>query len=176
MTPRVRVPVSPALAVVRIVRRRHAATLAAALALLAACDRPPSADSVPEWTKADHHSNDDDRAGQTGQAGKPGRAAGANGGAGADQVTQLVDLTWRQQCSGCHGALGRGDGQLAAMVQAPDLTRAEFQSKTTDAEMAAVIKTGRNKMPRFDLPAPVIGGLVARIRALGGGSGGAAAR
>ena len=29
--------------------------------LAAACDRPPSADSLKEWTQADHHSNDDDK-------------------------------------------------------------------------------------------------------------------
>ena len=83
-------------------------------------------------------------------------------------MAQLVDLTWRQQCTSCHGPMGRGDGQMGPMVQAPDLTRADWQSKVTDAEMAATIKTGRNEMPRFDLPDPVLSGLVARIRSLQG--------
>jgi hypothetical protein len=56
---------------------------------------------------------------------------------------------------------------MGPMVQAPDLTRADWQSKVTDVEMAGVIKAGRNRMPSFNLPDPVLGGLVARIRSLG---------
>jgi cytochrome c oxidase cbb3-type subunit 3 len=52
------------------------------------------------------------------------------------------------------------------MVQAPDLTRADWQAKVTDGEMAATIRNGKNRMPRFDLPDPVLRGLVARIRSL----------
>jgi cytochrome c oxidase cbb3-type subunit 3 len=81
---------------------------------------------------------------------------------------QLVDLAWRQQCANCHGPLGRGDGQMGAMLRAPDLTRAAWQSTVTDTEIAATIKNGRNKMPRFDLPEPVLKGLVVRIRSLRG--------
>jgi cytochrome c oxidase cbb3-type subunit 3 len=62
--------------------------------------------------------------------------------------------------------MGRGDGQMGAMLHASDLTRSDWQSKVTDAEMAATIKGGKDKMPRFDLPDPVIKGLVARIRQL----------
>jgi mono/diheme cytochrome c family protein len=136
------------------------------LGAAAACDRPPAADSLPEWTAADHHSTDDDKlaAGATGQVGRPVGSAASAGG----DVAQLVDLTWRQQCMTCHGPLGRGDGQMGPMVQAPDLTRQDWQSKVTDAEMAATIKSGRNRMPSFNLPDPVLGGLVARIRGLGG--------
>jgi cytochrome c oxidase cbb3-type subunit 3 len=96
-----------------------------------------------------------------------------NGGQGdgrgqspAGEVDQLVDLTWRQQCSTCHGPMGRGDGQMGPMVQAPDLTVADWQAKATDAEMASQIKNGKNRMPAFNLPDPVVAGLVARIRAL----------
>jgi mono/diheme cytochrome c family protein len=153
---------------------------AAAVALfLVACDRPPSADSLPVWSKEDHHSNDDDKAaqgaagqvparqgpqaGQAGQAGQPGQAGQAGQ---ASDVAQLVEITWRQQCSSCHGPMGRGDGQMGPMVQAPDLSRADWQSQVSDAEMAAIIKNGRNRMPRFDLPDPVLAGLVARIRGI----------
>ncbi len=136
-----------------------------AFAGLAACDRPPSADSLKEWTSADHHSADDDRLSGGAAAAQQGPRQGP-GGAASD-VAQLVDLTWRQQCTSCHGPMGRGDGQMGPMVQAPDLTRADFQGQATDAAIAAVIKTGRNRMPRFDLPDPVVAGLVARIRALG---------
>jgi cytochrome c oxidase cbb3-type subunit 3 len=54
------------------------------------------------------------------------------------------------------------------MILAPDLTRAAWQAKATDADIAAVIQSGRNKMPRFDLPDVVVRGLVARIRSLRG--------
>jgi hypothetical protein len=53
---------------------------------------------------------------------------------------------------------------MGPMLQAPDLTRDDLQSSMTDAEMAALIKHGRDKMPAFNLPDPVILGLVARIR------------
>jgi cytochrome c oxidase cbb3-type subunit 3 len=153
------------------------AGLVACLMGTSACDRPPSADSLQQWTQADHHSTDDDKAaarqgamlGQVPRSSAAAAAAaakGGGGGGGGGDVAQLVDIAWRQQCTSCHGAVGRGDGQMGPMVQAPDLTRADWQSQTTDAEMAAIIKSGRNRMPRFDLPDPVIAGLVTRIRSL----------
>ncbi len=51
------------------------------------------------------------------------------------------------------------------MLRAADLTRAEWQDRVSDAEIAEVIRKGRNKMPAFDLPPQVIQGLVLRIRA-----------
>jgi cytochrome c oxidase cbb3-type subunit 3 len=143
--------------------QRHPLALAVILAAATgACDRPPSADSLKEWTPADHHSTDDDKLGGA-TAPQIGRAAGS--AAGSD-VAQLIDITWRQQCATCHGLMGRGDGQMGPMVQAPDLTRPDWQSKVTDVEMGAIIKAGRNRMPSFNLPDPVLSGLVARIRSL----------
>ena len=137
-------------------------------ALLAACEQPPSASTLREWTPGDHHSADDDRP-QTGQGQQAGNrmAAAAPSGRGND-VAGLVDLTWRTQCTSCHGPMGKGDGQMGPMLHAPDLTRADWQSKVTDAEMAATIKAGKDKMPKFDLPDGVLRGLVARIRSLRG--------
>ena len=125
-----------------------------------ACDRPPSAGSAKEWTPADHHSQDDDKA----QAAQGAPARSAKG----DDAAQLVEIAWRQQCATCHGTSGKGDGPMGAMMQAPDLTRAAWQTKASDADIAAVIQAGRNKMPKFDLPDPVVRGLVARIRSLRG--------
>ena len=51
------------------------------------------------------------------------------------------------------------------MVHAPNLTLAEWQAKVTDDQIAEVIRNGKNRMPKFDFPADVVGGLVARIRA-----------
>jgi mono/diheme cytochrome c family protein len=139
-----------------------------ALALLA-CDRPPAADSLREWTPADHHSNDDDKlatgAQQATASGAGERPRQPPGASGQTDVTQLVDLTWRQQCSACHGSIGKGDGQMGPMVNAPDLTREDWQARATDAEIGAAIKNGRGKMPGFNVPDQVIQGLVARVRA-----------
>jgi cytochrome c oxidase cbb3-type subunit 3 len=136
----------------------------ASSALLLACERAPSADALHEWTPQDHHSVDDQRAGQQ-QKAQPAQPPANNAGGGSD-VASLVDLTWRTQCTACHGPMGRGDGQMGPMLHAPDLTRADWQSHVTDAELAATIKGGKGKMPKFDLPDPVVQGLVARIRQL----------
>jgi cytochrome c oxidase cbb3-type subunit 3 len=153
---------TPRLFFCRAPRRRRVALAVILAATVGACDRPPSADSLKEWTPADHHSTDDDKLGGA-AAPQIGRAAGkAPGG----DVGQLVDITWQQQCATCHGPLGRGDGQMGPMVQAPDLTRPDWQSKITDVEMLAIIKAGKNRMPSFNLPDAVLSGLVARIRSL----------
>jgi cytochrome c oxidase cbb3-type subunit 3 len=125
-----------------------------------ACEGPPSAESLPEWSPGDHHSADD------GKLAAQGQAQAARGQ--ANDIPQLVELAWRQQCSGCHGASGRGDGQMGPMLQVRDLTDATWQSQVTNEQIAVTIKSGKNKMPKFDLPDPVIQGLVARIRSLKG--------
>jgi len=137
------------------------------LALCAwACEAPPSPASLKEWTPTDHHSSDDDKlGGQPNGASQGGQAPAARRNPSGD-VAQLVDITWRQQCTQCHGSGGKGDGQMGPMVRAPDLTRADWQKGVTDAELAATIKNGRNRMPKFDLPEAVLQGLVKRIRAL----------
>jgi mono/diheme cytochrome c family protein len=131
------------------------------LGLLAACEGPPAVGTLKEWTPGDHHSQDDDK------ASGPQSAQGARQPAGSD-VPQLVELTWRQQCTPCHGPMGRGDGQMGPMLHAPDLTSADLQAKVTDPEMAAIIKGGKDKMPAFNLPDPVLQGMVARIRQMRG--------
>jgi len=57
---------------------------------------------------------------------------------------------------------------MGPMLQVRDLTNSDWQSKTTDAEIASTIKSGKNKMPKFDLPEPVLAALVVRIRGLRG--------
>jgi cytochrome c oxidase cbb3-type subunit 3 len=133
----------------------------------AACDQPPSADSLPEWKPTDHHSADDNGGQASGQQAAPNAGAGAGAARGTD-VAQLVDLTWRQQCSQCHGMSGRGDGQMGPMLHTRDLTDPDWQRKVSDADIATTIRTGKDKMPKFDLPDPVLQGLVARVRQLKG--------
>ncbi len=137
----------------------------ALLAALVACDQPPPAGKLKAWTKEDHHSSDDDKVAAGTQA--PGVARRDDDGGGTGDA-QLVDLAWRQQCTTCHGPLGHGDGQMGAMLRAPDLTRGDWQSTVSDSEIATTIRNGRNKMPRFDLPEPVLKGLIARIRSFRG--------
>lgn len=150
--------------VARLRRVFGLATAAAALSV-SACEKPPAAESLAEWTPADHHSADDDRLATRPAASGAGRRKAQSQD---EDVAQLVELAWRQQCTSCHGPAGRGDGQMGPMVRAPDLTSAQWQGSVTDAEMAATIKKGRNRMPQFDLPDPVLRGLVSRIRSLRG--------
>ena len=77
-------------------------------------------------------------------------------------------MAWARQCTPCHGPQGRGDGPQGPMVKAPDLTSADWQSKTTDDQIKQIILNGKNRMPKFDLPDDVVTGLVARIRAAKG--------
>jgi mono/diheme cytochrome c family protein len=130
---------------------------AAAGASLAGCDRPPSPSAAKEWTTADH-----DKAEQRPQSGEqaPARASASP----EEEAKSLGDLAWRQQCASCHGDGGRGDGPTGPMVNAPDLTRADWQGKATDDQIAHVITTGQGKMPRFSLPDRVVRALVTHVR------------
>jgi len=126
-----------------------------------ACERPPSADHLSTWTPADHDRAEE----QSNVAGGQQGQQAARGDAGAQT---LIEVTWQTACQPCHGPAGRGDGPSGPMVNAPDLTRPELQSKFTDDELATIITSGRNRMPKFDLPDPVVRGLIARIRAARG--------
>ena len=123
--------------------------------LFGACDRAPAAESLPEWTPADHDQ-------------EPGRPPPANAGPRTDAggAAAMVEITWRNQCSTCHGPTGHGDGPQGPMFKAPDLTREGWSPK--DEEIAGAIKNGKGRMPKFDLPDDVVRGLVARIRSFRG--------
>ena len=123
---------------------------------LAACDRPPD-DEVRTWTPADH-----DHAEESARVAAGAQASGKAGGVGD---RQLIELTWRQQCATCHGAIGHGDGPNGPMVKAGDLTRPDWQSSVTDEQIAQTIQNGKGRMPKFDLPPTVLAGIVQRIRA-----------
>ncbi len=132
--------------------------LALSILVLAACDRPPSADGLREWSPQDH-----DR-GDAGQGASPAGPKGAPGPK-VDEATQLAELTWSTQCSRCHGVNGRGDGPEGPMVKAADLTRKDWQARVQDRDIAATIKNGKDKMPKYDLSDPIVDALVRRIRA-----------
>ena len=126
--------------------------------VLLACDGPPA--DAREWTPADHDQPSKGANQGPQVAARPASSAVAPGGVDP----QLIELAWQKNCATCHGRTGRGDGPQGPMVKAPDLTRGEWQAKVADAEISFVIKKGKNKMPAFDLPEPVIEGLVRRIR------------
>jgi cytochrome c oxidase cbb3-type subunit 3 len=126
--------------------------------LACGCERPPSADHLQEWTPADH-----DRVEDQANVAKGQQAAQAKGGSGTEN---LIEITWQQGCATCHGRTGHGDGPSGPMVNPPDLTRADLQASVSDEDIATIIRNGKNRMPKFDLPASVVTGLVAKIRSL----------
>jgi hypothetical protein len=158
------------------------------------CERPPSAGSLKEWTPADHDRAEEQQAGQGGAANANPNTGGNQGPAARNQPgaqpqpgsaeqrpepprkssrgdgggANLVEVTWETACAPCHGPVGHGDGPNGPMVNAPDITRDDLLSKITDDEIAFQIRNGKNRMPKFDLPDPVVRGLVARIRAMRG--------
>jgi cytochrome c6 len=72
---------------------------------------------------------------------------------------------FKTSCSLCHGPDGSGDTPTGKALKAKDLRSDEVQ-KQSDAELAAVISKGRNKMPAFGskFSPDVINSLVAYIR------------
>lgn len=124
------------------------------------------AGDVREW-KANDHEQPEHPAPER----QPGRrtnqvpAQGEN----AESTAMLTELAWQTNCVTCHGPQGKGDGPTGPLVRAPDLTRAEWQASTADEQMAQVIRQGRGKMPKFDLPPEVVAGIIKRIRARKGG-------
>jgi cytochrome c oxidase cbb3-type subunit 3 len=133
-----------------------AGAIFASAALAAACDRAPSSTNLKDWTPADHDQ----------EPGRPAANQGAKGSGGGAAIA--VELAWRNQCSTCHGPVGKADGPQAPMFKPTDLSNGEWQDKVKDADIAAVIKNGKGRMPRFDLPDDVVIGLVGRVRAFGG--------
>jgi mono/diheme cytochrome c family protein len=129
---------------------------ALALGLLVFWSRRAPAD-LPEWTPADH----DQPAGQATQGPPPSRPKTEP----QQDAAALAEVAWGRSCAACHGERGRGDGPQSTMVRAPDLTRVDWQGRVTDDEIRQTIRTGRNNMPKFDLPPAVLDGIVKRIRA-----------
>ncbi|WP_394839114.1 cytochrome c [Pendulispora rubella] len=136
---------------------------------LGGCDRAPSASDAREWTPADHDRVEERGRLQSGaQAAPPGKGGAGGGAAAPAGDDSVVALTWHNQCASCHGMGGRGDGPNGPMLKATDLTRAEWQAKVSDTDIANAIRNGKNQMPRFDVSDKVLAGLVARVRAVRG--------
>jgi mono/diheme cytochrome c family protein len=136
----------------------YAAALSLSLAAFTfACNSAP-ADLRP-WKATDHDHTANPNAGQV----QVTDAGSANAKLGLDDVTIVA---WQQNCTTCHGPLGRGDGPQGQLVHASDLTRPDWQASITDEAIAATIRQGRGRMPAFNLPEVTVTHLVALIRML----------
>ena len=130
-------------------------TFAAAGALLACNERPSD---LREWRATDHDHTEN-----------PGNdQVQVDPAASAQTVPGLEDVTivaWSQNCTQCHGQLGRGDGPRGPMLKATNLSDPAWQSSVTDEQIAATIKLGRGAMPSFkQLPDVTIANLVKLVR------------
>jgi len=134
-----------------------AAFLLSFAALALACNETP-ADLRP-WKASDHDHTANPNADQV----QVTDAGSADSTHGLDDVTIVA---WQQNCTSCHGPLGRGDGPQGQLVHASDLSRPDWQASVTDEAIAATIRQGRGRMPSFNLPDATITRLVALIRML----------
>jgi len=89
--------------------------------------------------------------------------------AGAPAIPGFEDVTlvaWKQNCTPCHGAVGRGDGPRGPMLKATNLTDPAWQGSISDEQIAKTIKLGKGAMPAFNLPDVTIANLVKLVRIL----------
>jgi mono/diheme cytochrome c family protein len=135
----------------------YAAALSLSLAATLACNSAP-ADLRP-WKATDHDHTANPNAAQV----QVTDAGSAESNHGLDDVTIVA---WQQNCTSCHGQLGRGDGPQGQLVHAADLSRPDWQAAVTDEAIADTIRQGRGRMPSFNLPEVTITRLVGLIRML----------
>lgn len=143
-------------------RLAPSALLCLATYLMGCEDR--STASLPVWTPNDHDNRASPGAGQTDtEAPRPEMPSLDQHG-----IDDVVLATWRQNCTTCHGLIGRGDGPQGAMFRPPDLTSPAFQARAIDSEILHTIEKGKGRMPGFgQLPKDTIAGLARLVRLLG---------
>jgi cytochrome c oxidase cbb3-type subunit 3 len=129
---------------------------------LAGC-KDGSAEELPVWTPQDHDNQGAPSPGQVDiKAPRPGMPDLAEHG-----ISDVILATWKQNCTPCHGLIGRGDGPQGRMLRPPDLTSPEYHKRAIDSEMQYTIKKGRGRMPAFGhLPDDTVKGLVNLVRML----------
>ena len=64
------------------------------------------------------------------------------------RVEDSGPATYKAKCALCHGPDGKGDTQVGKSLKIPDLGSADVQ-KESDAELTAVITSGKKQMPAF---------------------------
>ncbi|HVY27347.1 MAG TPA: cytochrome c [Polyangiaceae bacterium] len=131
----------------------------ACLLLTLACNERPS--DLREWKPSDHAQEESPNAAAQQNQVDPTKEA-ANAIPGLEDVTIVA---WQQNCTQCHGQLGRGDGPRGPMLKATNLSDPAWQSARTDEQIAQVIKLGKGLMPSFQqLPDVTIAKLVMLVR------------
>jgi cytochrome c oxidase cbb3-type subunit 3 len=129
------------------------------LLLALACNERPS--DLREWKPSDHGQEESPNAAAQQNQVDPTKEA-ANAIPGLEDVTIVA---WQQNCTQCHGQLGRGDGPRGPMLKATNLSDPAWQSARTDEQIAQVIKLGKGLMPSFQqLPDVTIAKLVMLVR------------
>jgi len=85
----------------------------------------------------------------------------------AAAMAQGAADTYKAKCAMCHGADGSGDTPAGKAMKAPSFAAPEI-IKASDAELIAITKTGKGKMPAYTgkIPDDQIKDLVAYIRTL----------
>lgn len=138
------------------VRRALLPLLFSSAFVLGGCNERPS--DLREWRVTDHDQSDAPPA----QQGQVDPSAAGSAMPGLEDVTIVA---WSQNCTQCHGQLGRGDGPRGPMLKATNLSDPAWQSAVTDEQIAASIKVGRGAMPSFkQLPDVTIANLVKLVR------------
>ena len=85
----------------------------------------------------------------------------------ANADTAAAGATYKAKCAICHGADGKGETATGKMMKVKDFSSEEVQ-KMSDADLAAVITSGKGKMPPSkSLSADQVKDLVAYVRAFG---------
>jgi cytochrome c oxidase cbb3-type subunit 3 len=138
--------------------RRAALAPLLLLSVLACNEQPPD---LREWRVADHDHTDNPN---SDQVQVDPNDAGAQAPPGLEDVTIVA---WKQNCTRCHGQLGRGDGPQGPMVKATDLADATWQQSVNDQQIARSIKEGKGAMPASNLPDSTIEKLVKLVRMMG---------
>lgn len=123
---------------------------------VAACNERPG--DLREWRATDHDHTENPG---SDQVQVDPQDAGTPAPPGLEDVTIVA---WEQNCTQCHGRLGRGDGPRGPMLKARDLSDAAWQATVTDEQIAASIKLGKGLMPAFKLPDVTIAKLVKLVR------------
>ena len=137
--------------------RRAIFRLVVLSALASACNERPS--DLREWRTSDHDHTENPGSAQVQVDPK------AQQGPAIPGLEDVTIVAWSQNCTQCHGQLGRGDGPRGPMLKATNLSDAKWQSSVTDEQIAATIKLGRGAMPSFkQLPDVTIANLVKLVR------------
>ena len=64
--------------------------------------------------------------------------------------SERMDALYDQRCVSCHGAVGRGDGRVAASLPAPIPDFRDTVERKSTGQIRRIITDGKGMMPAFD--------------------------